>query len=355
MSSSGVSALETLDQLQILAYVDVSAAVLVMYDYLLTFSGEVLLVWSSKWSAMKVLFFVNRYTAVAYAVFVFIGEISPVSLLISSDEPSAWIEHGVASPASHTCDMVSRGIAAVSNSGILAAELIILSRTWALWQRDRRVAVGLSLILATAFVLIVLYENKFVQSLKWATSTSSPSSAFHGCIVASGEDTTYVLYACIIVIETVVIALTMAKTPWKLGFFENQLSKVLYRDGLLYYLYFLALSLVNIITVLTAPPAICHVVSTLQGMLHTMLATRVVIHLRDAASSDSAKTLYTSEEIGGGLQFAPHHLLSTGMETSLDGQDNVSLGVFGLSPAAQRTVLSQEDTGIEMVSMNAHA
>lgn len=57
------------------------------------------------------LFFVNRYTAVAYAVFVFIGEISAMSLLISSDEPSAWIEHGVASPASHACDMVSRGIA----------------------------------------------------------------------------------------------------------------------------------------------------------------------------------------------------------------------------------------------------
>lgn len=29
---------------------------------------------------MKVLFFVNRYTAVAYAVFVFIGESSPISL-----------------------------------------------------------------------------------------------------------------------------------------------------------------------------------------------------------------------------------------------------------------------------------
>lgn len=89
-------------------------------------------------------------------------------------------------------------------------------------------------------------------------------------------------------------------------------------------------------------------------MLHTMLATRVVIHLRDAASSDSAKTLYTSEEIGGGLQFAPQRLLSTGMETSLDGQDSVSLGVLVPSPAAQTTVLSQEDTGIEMVRMNAH-
>lgn len=89
-------------------------------------------------------------------------------------------------------------------------------------------------------------------------------------------------------------------------------------------------------------------------MLHTMLATRVVIHLRDAASSHSAKALYTSGEIGGGLQFAPQRLQRTGMETSLDGQDGVSLGVLGPSPAAHTTVFSQDDTGIEMVRMNDH-
>lgn len=65
------------------------------------------------------LFFVNRYTALAYAVLVFIGEVSPLCLCSSrAMNLFAWIEHGVASPASHTCDMVSSGIAGAYQSSL---------------------------------------------------------------------------------------------------------------------------------------------------------------------------------------------------------------------------------------------
>ncbi|KAF8838969.1 hypothetical protein BDN67DRAFT_1003980 [Paxillus ammoniavirescens] len=57
-----------LDGLQLLDYMSVAGAAAVCYDYVLTFSREVDLIWGRSWSAMSILFIVARYLGLALAI-----------------------------------------------------------------------------------------------------------------------------------------------------------------------------------------------------------------------------------------------------------------------------------------------
>ncbi|TDL15188.1 hypothetical protein BD410DRAFT_135321 [Rickenella mellea] len=55
-------------QTQLLNAVSISVAVLIFYDYALTFSAEVSEIWSSRFSGAQALFFVTRYSYMIFTV-----------------------------------------------------------------------------------------------------------------------------------------------------------------------------------------------------------------------------------------------------------------------------------------------
>ncbi|KIK76399.1 hypothetical protein PAXRUDRAFT_835377 [Paxillus rubicundulus Ve08.2h10] len=64
-----MSSLDTaLDNLQMLDYMNVAGAVAVFYDYVLTFSCEVDLIWGKSWSTMTILFIAARYLGLSLAI-----------------------------------------------------------------------------------------------------------------------------------------------------------------------------------------------------------------------------------------------------------------------------------------------
>ncbi|KAF9017338.1 hypothetical protein BDP27DRAFT_1440517 [Rhodocollybia butyracea] len=91
-----------------------------------------------------------------------------------------------------------------------------------------------------------------------------------------------------------IIGLSLFKLFIQQPHFKTPLMKVLNRDGILYYICFLGLSLTNLVVVLTASVALAHVLSTFQTMLHSILAARVVIHIREIAITQSEGSVVIS-------------------------------------------------------------
>ncbi|KAI9457566.1 hypothetical protein HD554DRAFT_1771359 [Boletus coccyginus] len=67
------SVVATLETLQLLDYICIAATAAVCYDYTLTFSREVELIWMKSWSLMSTLFVVARYVGLALAILLGLG------------------------------------------------------------------------------------------------------------------------------------------------------------------------------------------------------------------------------------------------------------------------------------------
>ncbi|KIM35818.1 hypothetical protein M413DRAFT_325366 [Hebeloma cylindrosporum] len=69
---------------------------------------------------------------------------------------------------------------------------------------------------------------------------------------------------------------------------NTSLMKVVYRDGVLYYLYLFVLSCINIIIVKTLPEDYQPLLSLVERMLHSILTSRVILHIRAQAVENPA-------------------------------------------------------------------
>ncbi|EIM86342.1 uncharacterized protein STEHIDRAFT_156671 [Stereum hirsutum FP-91666 SS1] len=226
----------SLQQIQIVAYVDVCSIALVFYDYFSTFPGEIRFVWSSGWSIVNVFFVISRYGALCEGVLIL-------------------IMYGYAHPSDSTCVALSRAIDGGQFVCVTAAEFILVFRTWALWERNKRIAMGLAALVTVLLAVVATYATKFEASVQVTLPNPDNPAAFSRCIQSGGGGTISITYACVAILETVVLVLTLIKAPWRFVLLKSHLIRVLYRDGILYYIY----SIFNVVTVLSAPPGISHV------------------------------------------------------------------------------------------------
>ncbi|KAF9063499.1 hypothetical protein BDP27DRAFT_1232016, partial [Rhodocollybia butyracea] len=101
------------------------------YDYFLTLSDEMRLVWPSKWSTIKVLFYTTRYCAFIDAAFVIFGKYFVTAYLESK----------------HLL-------------------VILIIRTWAIWGRDRNIAGILGVEFCAFCIVGAIYVSKVVDSVR---------------------------------------------------------------------------------------------------------------------------------------------------------------------------------------------
>ncbi|KAJ3729150.1 hypothetical protein DFJ43DRAFT_483976 [Lentinula guzmanii] len=242
-----------------------ASVVLFLYDYSLTVWNEAKYVWRpGRITITSITFIIARYAAMASAI---------IALL-----PNASV------PAIDSTATVFRLVA------IIASELILAVRTWAIWGRSRKILITLiSFSLAAAIpaativaesvvsnhvVPLVNEEFKGICSL----TISNISEGFIGPYVVA------MLY------EFVTLTLSLIRIiRWRKTIPEHVRAPILdtlWRDGVLYYSFMLVLGFVNIGLVLQqGVPQVRTGGAELQAVLHSILSTRIVLHL--ASSNDS--------------------------------------------------------------------
>ncbi|KAJ6456159.1 hypothetical protein C8R45DRAFT_1111149 [Mycena sanguinolenta] len=213
---------------QVVRYMDVASAAILVFDYALTFGLEVSLIWRSKWSLPKVLFLLSRYSTVFDVPLVLYFGITPV---ISVER----------------CYKLHAAIAWGSVFGIYVAQAILLLRTYALSERRRSVLITFTSIWMASASATIVFIALFVKSSIYLPGIT-------GCFLAVVNRADVVPpYVIVLMYDTVIMAYTLylgiknyrhsVRTP---------LLVTLYRDGITYYLFLLIISSLNVFMLLNA-------------------------------------------------------------------------------------------------------
>ncbi|EDR02800.1 uncharacterized protein LACBIDRAFT_295379 [Laccaria bicolor S238N-H82] len=174
---------DIVESMRLVTYFDVAGATMFLYDYLLTLGMEVELVWSSKGTFMKVLYFAQRYLPFVDAV-----ALCLLNQLSTAIDPRA-------------CKMVEK-----------ARGFVLTLRVWAVWERSSRVGLALSILFFLAVSSNFVVSGFFLGSLKC-------------CFITSASRVVYMNWVLLMVYEADRIA----------G--DTALHTVVYRDGVLIYIY----------------------------------------------------------------------------------------------------------------------
>ncbi|KAI0796147.1 hypothetical protein C8Q75DRAFT_803188 [Abortiporus biennis] len=259
---------------QNVTYLDIVAAALLAYDYILTLPTEIKYVWFTPMSFGKMLYFLTRY---------------PVF-----EETALVLYHQFAVMGPAKCDAVFKTIGFQLGTGTLIAESILAMRTWVIWHRDKRVGWALTIALVGFYTPVFYFLAQALNSLVF---TTPPHPNTPGCFLLSQKNILFVVFILITCFETFILVLTLIKFLPLYKHKQTSLIHTIYRDGVANYGYLCILSICNVVVLLTAPHGYSTLLSALQRVLHSIFSSRVLLHLREAASAPIAGTLPTGLDL----------------------------------------------------------
>ncbi|KAF4581796.1 hypothetical protein EYR40_002814 [Pleurotus pulmonarius] len=132
----------------------VSSAVVLVYDYMITFDLEASLIWShhSGWSWTAILFMLKRYLP-------FAG-----SANFLWHEFTSSVTHGV-------CENLFEATGWLILVSVTTAEIILTIRTWAVWQRTRILTIALSIFFVVVWGPNIAVMRIFLDSIECETAS----------------------------------------------------------------------------------------------------------------------------------------------------------------------------------------
>ncbi|TFY67590.1 hypothetical protein EVG20_g3889 [Dentipellis fragilis] len=245
-----------LQQNRVVTYFDLSAAMLLVYDYFITLPDEIQLIWSSRWGGIQMVFLLNRYAAfwnVGIAIYHQFGSNLSNSTCFGLYTATSWL------------------IAC----GIGMSEIILIYRTYALWGKRKSVRYALGLLFIAAWIVLVFYLNKVIRSMEFAP-VGKILPEYQGCFVTKIDNILYICWSIALAYETILQNYRRTSSP---------LLYLIFRDSALSYITLLASSVANVLVVRLGPPGYTYLLTGTQHALHVVLSSRIVLNIRRSAVS----------------------------------------------------------------------
>jgi hypothetical protein len=254
----------------IVDHVFVATFTLLYYDYLLTVCSEIALIWYSPWNYTKVLFILARYIPILYGSFFIYDQ---MCLNNSMD----------------TCEWTFQAGTWLIQVGIPVAEGILALRTWAVWRRDPRIGVGLAILISGCLILECIFTYRYSRSLKFDPPLYV---GFRGCSFDTTGRPLFIVLLVIGMTEIVVLGLMMisAFRLYRSGD-RNELSNIIHRDGVLFYIYLLCVTLVSIVMIASLPLDLHFILIPFLGVLYSVSATRIIINIRSMGRRGTGESI----------------------------------------------------------------
>ncbi|KAF6764628.1 hypothetical protein DFP72DRAFT_868738 [Ephemerocybe angulata] len=226
--------------------------------------------WGTKWSVAKTLFFLSRYLAFL-------------------DVPFAAEIHTTSGLTGKTCHVMFVSVTSSILVGIALAEAILFLRVWAISGRDRTLSIYLIIHFTAVHLVQAVLFGLFIGSLEFGPSPS-PLPGIIGCFPLPPKSKTLntllsALFGLIVANELSILFITFVIGLRKFRDFRNPLIRVFYVDGFSYFLVLSAISTTNVVVDLVGPPEYRFLgLVVLQRVMHSILSTRMILHLRGAAN-----------------------------------------------------------------------
>ncbi|KAA1478115.1 hypothetical protein DENSPDRAFT_658165 [Dentipellis sp. KUC8613] len=261
-----VSASQTIDVVQGLLYANATryisaiGLVLLLHDHVLTLPQEVSLIWKAPSSFAKYAFLVNRYLV-------------PASLILVATEMSDFN-----STARSDLTMIA-ATAVLSVYSIGIANLLVLFRVLLLWNKHRIILRVLFVAFAVSFALtfasLIFFVTRLDPGVAW-----SPMARM--CILSGTSKEYALVWLTPLTYEFLVLGLTIYNALSQPRSSDVELSHILRRDGILFFLILTSLRFINIGFALTQDPRKTFLVIYLVWALVTLVLNRFLLNVRAA-------------------------------------------------------------------------
>ncbi|KLO09664.1 hypothetical protein SCHPADRAFT_931034 [Schizopora paradoxa] len=240
-------------------YSFVVAIALVVYDTIVKLPDEINLIWLQRWSFGKAFYILARYSNFLDA-----------SLVI-------WYSFD-ASLTTESCRSLYEAEMWSATFGIAFCYVILVVRTYAIWERKSLVLVYLFSVQLITFIIEAIQVD---EAFKAMTFAPSPVPTIVPCIATLGNNRMFTVFCIMLGFEFNILCLMLCK-----GFFQwrrdsTALIHTLYRDGFIYFVVLFASSMVNAIVIskfFNSP--YFYVTIQLQRAFHSILASRLILNLR---------------------------------------------------------------------------
>jgi len=234
---------------------------IVTFDWLLMFDLEVSYIWQDRWGVVKVLYILSRYMP-------FI------------DIPITIFSLSVENISTEMCRSLYLCIAVMVYVGIAIADLIFTLRTWAVWGRTKTLGISLAAfyILAWFVAILVPYEI-YTRAMVYIPS---PVPRLLNCAPQSQSSKLFSISfggAMVYNIVMLLLMTTRAVPLWRLGVKSNLITMI-YRDGIMYYVYTFLISALNFFVLLKYQGDYAALLTMMLRASYSVLSCRVILHIR---------------------------------------------------------------------------
>ncbi|KAH8111212.1 hypothetical protein DFH11DRAFT_1616026 [Phellopilus nigrolimitatus] len=260
---------------RISSYLDAGTFTILIYDYMITLSSEMRLIWPMPFkSPAKILFLLTRYMP-----------FFDMSILFRS-------YLGIHTP--EYCVTAYRSIGWLLIAGFITAEAILVLRTWAVWERSRAIGIGLAI-----WFIVIWGTNLAITDMFMNTMKVSPLPAgFSGCEVTAGSPIIVVDWILLVVFDSGLLVLMVIKSIQRYNFHGHSLLfKTVYRDGTVFYIYLLGLTVANIIVMMTLPDDLKTVLFNFERVIHAILTERILLSLRSLANGPGGDSFSAGADV----------------------------------------------------------
>ncbi|KAH9475371.1 hypothetical protein JR316_0012482 [Psilocybe cubensis] len=240
---------------------------ILIYDYFCTLQTEVDTAWTRPRSIGLTLFFLNRYLPVL-DIFFFLRP------LLAGDVSQS------------ECKIVYPTTFWLVTLGLILSQCILILRTYAIWGCRKLVLwiMGPFMMIIFSTMLAATSWKTYLDYKKIQTfSLDLPIPDALKCKIAfltidnRGRVALLVIYAMVFSGEALIVGLTIIRASYDVDRFTPRWVVQLYKNGILYCVCMLTLTLANISVVFAAPYAFKPVLLPMQRSLHSIFANRVML------------------------------------------------------------------------------
>jgi hypothetical protein len=275
-----------------------SATVLVL-DYLFTLDEEINYIWMQPMGFGSILFLLNRYLPFVDTFLALYSQMSIVS--------------------PQQCKSLYMVITWLLASGLCVSELILLLRTFAVWQRNSRIFFGLTAMAVSTWAPGIAITFLEIRSFRFEPV---PDGAV-GCNLVAASKLIMVTFVLLALSETVVCVLTVIKGVQHLRTSSHSWVKHVYRHGLLFYFYLLIITIINmVVPLVAAEPLYKNYLAIPQRVFHSIFCNRVILLI----SAQRSIRTYASVELTRQHSVTKNNLtgnIDTAINTDLTRQFDV--------------------------------
>jgi len=205
---------------------------------------------------------------------------------------------------------------------IFLSEVVLSIRTWAVWGRNRIIGVGLGALVIAHFCVQCVFATLFLRSIQYGPSIYP---GYRGCSFTKAGKTLWVNYSTITLVEATVFVLMIISTykTYKSGCM-GKLSHITHRDGLVFYIGLLCVSVANTVSTVVLPAYKITFLTPLLDVLYPVLTTRIVLNIRNANNPGVHTEMHAAYEDAPPLDMPLQGLSGTRQTTDRAAQPRTS-------------------------------